>query len=127
MAGVYTISTEIEFCSSHYLAGYDGGCSRVHGHNWVVRAFYEFTAVDDAGLTVDYLELKAGMEKVILPRFDHRHLNEVPPFDKVNPTSENIAAEIYRLLREELVFEGGRLSEIELWETRSDMVRYRES
>ncbi len=126
MTGIYTISTEIEFCSSHMLAGYDGGCSRVHGHNWVVRSFYEFTAIDDRGLSVDYLVLKAGMEKVILPRFDHRHLNDVPPFDRVNPTSENIAAEIFRLLRDELVFENGRLVEVELWETRSDMVRYRE-
>lgn len=126
MAGIYTVSTEVCFCSSHSLGGYDGDCARVHGHNWIVKAFYEFERIDERGLTIDFLELRDGMQKVILPRFDHRHLNDVPPFDSVNPTSENIAAEIFRLLREELVFEGGRLAEVELWETSTDMVRYRE-
>ncbi|MBN2184874.1 MAG: 6-carboxytetrahydropterin synthase [Candidatus Krumholzibacteriota bacterium] len=126
MGSVYTISTEVHFCSSHALSGYDGDCSRMHGHNWVLRAYYEFGRTDDRGLTVDYLELKSGMEKVILPRFDHRDLNKVEPFDRVNPTSENIAAEIFRSLQEGLKIAGGRLVEVELWETQSDMVRYRE-
>ncbi|MBN1163255.1 MAG: 6-carboxytetrahydropterin synthase [Candidatus Krumholzibacteriota bacterium] len=126
MAGIYTISTEIMFSASHSLPGYDGDCARVHGHNWVVRAYYEFTAVDENGLTADFLELKAGMEKVILPRFDHQHLNDIPPFNSINPTSENIAAEIFRLCREQLSFRQGTLREIELWETLTDKVSYRE-
>ena len=96
MAGKWIISTEIEFSSSHCLAGYDGMCSRLHGHNWVLRVYYEFESVDGRGLTVDYLELKRGLENVVLPRFDHLHLNDVPPFDTTSPTSENLAAEIFR-------------------------------
>jgi 6-pyruvoyltetrahydropterin/6-carboxytetrahydropterin synthase len=126
MAGIFTVSTEILFCSSHELKGYDGDCSRMHGHNWILRAYYEFDRLDECGLTVDFLRLKAHLEKVVLTRFDHRHLNEVPPFDRVNPTSENIAAEIFRLLSAEPEPSGGRLAEVELWETPSDMVRYRE-
>ena len=101
-------------------------CSRVHGHNWVLRIYYEFEAVDGRGLTIDYLELKTRLEKVVLPRFDHLHLNDVPPFDKISPTSENLAAEIFRMCREKLEFEGGLLREVELWETSKDMVRYGE-
>lgn len=126
MAGLFTVSTEITFSASHRLDGYDGDCARVHGHNWTVRAYFEFTKTDGRGITVDYLDLKADLKSVILPVFDHRHLNEVPPFDSVNPTSENLAAEIYRLCRERLDYGNGRLREIELWETRTDMVRYRE-
>ena len=126
MTARWTISTEIEFSSSHRLEGYEGACSRVHGHNWVLRVFYEFVAIDDRGLTVDYLDLKAGLERVVLPRFDHVHLNDVPPFDTVSPTSENLAAEIFRLLRSELAFEGGKLRAVELSETPKDMVRYEE-
>ncbi len=126
MTGVYTISTEIMFCSSHALREYNGDCSRIHGHNWVIRAYYEFEKVDEKGLTIDYLELKAGLERVILHRFDHRHLNDIPPFDKINPTSENIVAEIFRLINRDLKIPGGFLLEVELWETRTDMVRYRE-
>jgi len=97
----------------------------VHGHNWIVRVCYEFDRLDDEGLTVDYRELRSALERVILPRFDHRHLNEVAPFDLVNPTSENIAAEIYRLCRSEIPL-AGALREVELWESPTDMVRYRE-
>jgi 6-pyruvoyltetrahydropterin/6-carboxytetrahydropterin synthase len=64
------------------------------------------------------------VKEVVLPLLDHRHLNELPIFEGINPTSENIAARIFGLLREKVVFEAGRLSIIELWETPTDMVRY---
>jgi 6-pyruvoyltetrahydropterin/6-carboxytetrahydropterin synthase len=126
MAGRWTVSTQIEFSASHSLEAYDGVCAKVHGHNWIVRAHYEFSSTGGNGLTVDFMELKSGLGKVILSRFDHVHLNDIPPFDSISPTSENIAAEIFRLCREELPFEGGRLVEIEIWETPTDVVRYRE-
>jgi 6-pyruvoyltetrahydropterin/6-carboxytetrahydropterin synthase len=126
MAARYDISTEVQFSASHVLAGYHGDCSRVHGHNWVARISYRFCSVDALGLSIDYRELRSLLERVILPRFDHRHLNDVPPFDAVNPTSENIAAEIYKLCRRELQIPGGELLEVELWESPTDMVRYRE-
>jgi len=126
MAARYDVSTEIQFSASHALAGYRGDCSRVHGHNWVVRISYRFSSVDGLGLTIDYRELRSLLERVILPRFDHRHLNDIPPFDTVNPTSENIAAEIFRLCCGEVQISGGMLREVELWESPTDMVRYRE-
>lgn len=98
----------------------------MHGHNWVVRVYYEFEKLDDRGVTVDYVKLKQELIDTILPRFDHRHLNTIPPFDSLNPTSENIAAEIFRLCRELVSLAGGTLVEVELWETPTDMVRYRE-
>ncbi|HUV36121.1 MAG TPA: 6-carboxytetrahydropterin synthase [Patescibacteria group bacterium] len=123
---VYTISAEIRFSSSHALRGYGGDCERVHGHNWIARVYYEFERLDGLGLTVDYRELKASLEREVLVRFDHRHLNEVPPFDRINPTSENIAAYIFALCRDHVRFEDGTLREVEVWETSTDMVRYRE-
>ncbi len=125
MAGRYLIATEISFSASHALRDYEGDCARVHGHNWIVRASYEFDELDGEGLTIDYRDLRSQLERVILPRFDHRHLNDAPPFDRVNPTSENIAAEIYRLCRAEISLRGA-LREIEVWESPTDMVRYRE-
>lgn len=126
MTSRYIVSTEISFSSSHALRGYRGDCARVHGHNWVARAFYEFAAPGPDGLTVDYRVLREELERVILPRFDHRHLNDVSPFDRINPTSENLAAELFRLCRAELSFPGGTLREIELRESPADVVRYRE-
>jgi 6-pyruvoyltetrahydropterin/6-carboxytetrahydropterin synthase len=124
MAPRYTVSTEIEFSSSHALDGYDGDCARLHGHNWVLRVYYEFTRLDEQGIAVDYCVLAARVKETVLPLLDHRHLNDLPLFEGINPTSENIAAAIFSLLREKVRFEGGGLSMIELWETPTDMVRY---
>lgn len=123
---VYTVSTEVRFSASHALREYEGDCERVHGHNWVARVYYEFERLDKHGLTVDYRELKSRIKQVVLSQLDHRHLNDVPPFDSVNPTSENIAVHIFNLCRECVRFDGGTLREVELWETSTDMVRYRE-
>ncbi len=123
---IYTVSTEIRFSAAHSLREYGGDCERMHGHNWVARVYYEFERLDELGLTVDYRALKTRREQAVLPRLDHRHLNEVPPFDRMNPTSENIAAHIFALCRDHVRFEGGVLREVEIWETPTDMVRYRE-
>lgn len=125
MAAKYIVSTEVTFSASHSLRGYRGDCARVHGHNWIVRASYEFSDLDSEGITVDYRELRSQLERVILQRFDHRHLNEVPPFDRINPTSEHLAAEIFRLCKT-LVSMRGVLREIALWESPTDFVRYSE-
>ncbi|MCK4236185.1 MAG: 6-carboxytetrahydropterin synthase [Candidatus Krumholzibacteria bacterium] len=123
---IFNISTEIRFSASHALLGYEGDCARVHGHNWVVRVYYDFDGVDKQGFTIDYRQLRLKLKELIICRFDHRHLNDVPPFDSINPTSENIAAEIFRLCHEHMQVKNGVLTEIELWETSADMVRYRE-
>ena len=126
MAPRYTISTEIAFSCSHALDGYEGDCARLHGHNWVLRVYYDFTRLDDQGIAVDYCLLAERVKEIVLPLLDHRHLNDLPLFEGINPTSENIAARIFELLRDKVRFDGGRLSMIELWETPTDMVRYRE-
>jgi 6-pyruvoyltetrahydropterin/6-carboxytetrahydropterin synthase len=126
MARSYTVSTEVVFSASHALDGYEGDCSRVHGHNWTLRVYYEFSRLDRRGIAVDYRELESKIREVILPLYDHRHLNDVHPFDEMNPTSENIAAEIFKTLQANVVFEGGKLAAVEVWETPADMVRYRE-
>ena len=127
MAGTYVVSTAIQFSASHALRGYQGDCARVHGHNWIVRVYYQFSALDKQGLTIDYRKLRDALELVIAPRFDHHHLNDIPPFDSINPTSENIAAQIFGLCRDEITVPGGVLKEVELWESPTDVVRYRES
>lgn len=126
MSGKYTISTQIGFSASHMLKDYEGNCSNIHGHNWFLRVYYEFEELDKRGLTIDYLELRSRLEEVILPRFDHVNLNDVAPFNMVNPTSENLAKEIFRIIRERVDVGNGILKMVEIWETPVDMVRYSE-
>lgn len=120
----YTVSTEIQFSASHSLRNYPGDCARLHGHNWVARVYYRFKSPGEDGITVDFLKLRSVLERELLPLFDHRNLNEIEPFDRKNPTSENIAAEIFRICRKKIIFNGGELEKVELWETPTDMVSY---
>ena len=88
-----------DFSAAHALRHYQGKCEAVHGHNFAVEAVVEggqLTA--DTGILADFTELKAELRKV-LDDLDHRDLNSHPAFIEVNPSSENIAAYIYRALQ----------------------------
>ena len=79
-----------EFSSAHNLRGYKGKCEDLHGHNWKVELIAQNNALDATGMVVDFRELKAKLNNV-LEELDHKYLNDIDYFKKVNPTSENIA------------------------------------
>lgn len=87
---MFEIVRERVFSASHQLRGYKGRCERLHGHNWRVRVYVRAAELDDAGMVIDFHDLDDMMARAIEP-FDHQHLNEVPPFDQVNPSAENLA------------------------------------
>ena len=91
---IYDLKVVTEFSSAHVLRGYAGACERVHGHNFRVELEVRAHALDSLGMGIDFRELQAMTEEVT-GQLDHRLLNEVPPFDEVNPTAENLAAHIY--------------------------------
>ena len=95
MAAKYRLKVLTEFASAHTLRDYPGACSRMHGHNWKVETEVEASALDEVGMAVDFKQMKAAAREVG-ERLDHRYLNELEPFDKINPTAENIAAYMYR-------------------------------
>ena len=90
-----------EFSSAHCLKGYCGNCSEKHGHNWSVQVFIRSEKLDEIGIAVDFKALKRELD-ALLGELDHKDLNSIPPFDKLNPTSENIAMYIYKRLSEKL-------------------------
>jgi 6-pyruvoyltetrahydropterin/6-carboxytetrahydropterin synthase len=79
--------------------------------------------VDDIGLAYDFVELKRQLGD-ILARFDHTCLNDVPPFDKINPSSENIASTIYNELQPKLAGAPVSLACVEVWESPQSGVAY---
>lgn len=104
--GKWTLEVTEEFSASHQLRNYGGKCERMHGHNFGVRvvvAGEELTR--DTGLLIDFKELKAVL-RAALADLDHRHLNEVPPFDVDNPSSENIALFIFKQVSARLADSG---------------------
>ena len=122
---MYKVSVEDHFDAAHTLRGYKGKCESIHGHRFKVVARVTATKLDDIGLAYDFTELKAKL-KAILERFDHTLVNDVPPFDKINPSSENIARTIYGELKEALKEAPVALDAVEVWESPTSGVEYRE-
>ena len=120
---MYGITVEKHFDAAHYLRGYKGKCEEMHGHRYRVVVKIKADKLDDIGLAYDFSDLKRHL-KDIIDRFDHTCLNDVPPFDKINPSSENIAATIYGELREKLSGDPVTLTSVEAWETPHQGVVY---
>lgn len=122
---MYTISIEQHFDAAHALRGYKGKCEAIHGHRFKVVAKVTASKLDDIGLAYDFIELKAKL-KAILEKFDHTSLNDVPPFDRINPSSENIAQTIYNEMKSALKGAPVKLDSVEVWESPESGVEYRE-
>jgi len=120
---MYQISVEQHFDAAHFLRGYQGKCEALHGHRFRVVVKITASEVDEVGLTYDFTVLKQQLGD-ILSRFDHICLNDVPPFDKINPSSENIAATIYNDLQPKLAGAPVSLSCVEVWESPQSGVAY---
>ncbi len=121
----YTLKILTDFAAAHLLRGYPGACSRLHGHNWKVEVEVVATALDAIGMGVDFKVIKAATRDVI-ERLDHYNLNEIAPFDTINPTAENIAAFLYGELSKALNTDTVTVRAITLWETDRACVTYTE-
>ena len=121
---MYEISVERHFDAAHYLRGYKGKCEQMHGHRYRVVVRVEAEGLNDIGLAYDFTDLKRYLDD-ILSRFDHTCLNDVAPFDKMNPSAENIATTIYNELKTRLAADPVTLTCVEAWESPHQGVAYR--
>lgn len=119
----YTLKVLTEFASAHTLAGYPGACSRMHGHNWKVEVEVIAGQLDETGMAIDFKRIKQAANEVG-GRLDHRYLNDIPPFDRLNPTAENIAAWFFQELSRHLNTEHAKVHSVTLWETDRACVKY---
>lgn len=113
--GTYTLTVKASFAAAHSLRGYEGNCERLHGHNWVVEVAVEARDLDARGIAVDFRVIKEALREVLL-RLDHRLINEVPPFDAWNPSSENIARFVFEEM-ERRIPPPPRVSRVTVWES----------
>ncbi|MCX6010783.1 MAG: 6-carboxytetrahydropterin synthase QueD [Chloroflexi bacterium] len=120
---MYRISVEQHFDAAHALRGYKGKCEALHGHSFRVVAKIEASGLNDIGLAYDFVELKARLADVV-SRFDHTNLNDITPFDKINPSSENIASTVYKELKSRLAGAKVALTAVEVWESPQTGVSY---
>lgn len=89
------------FSAAHRLRGYQGECERLHGHNWRVEVVLASDRLDHLGMVMDFRDLKAVLGEA-LRVLDHEYLNELAPFDELNPTTENMCRYIAEKLQPKL-------------------------
>jgi 6-pyruvoyltetrahydropterin/6-carboxytetrahydropterin synthase len=116
MPGIYEVYVKSHFSAAHALTGYNGDCSRLHGHNWIVEAFVRCSRLDEIGIGIDFRDIKKAV-KDVLNGLDHLNLNELPSFAAENPTSENIAKYLYKQIGKKLNSEYIRVSKVKVCET----------
>jgi len=121
---LYKIFVETHFAASHQLHGYQGACKALHGHTWKIRVEVKTDQVDEIGISVDFKELKSDIRSII-DRLDHHHINEIPPFDKMNPTAENLSRYIYEEVQKTLPSHVG-MSKVTVWESSNYAISYSE-
>ena len=95
---MYEIEVFSDFSAAHKLRGYKGKCENIHGHNWKIGLAIFSNKLDKIGIVVDFRYMKKRLNEV-LKELDHKDLNTVAYFKKINPTSENLAKFIYDELK----------------------------
>ncbi|MFH1784175.1 MAG: 6-carboxytetrahydropterin synthase QueD [bacterium] len=126
---MYELTVTRTFNAAHNLRNYKGKCESVHGHNWKVDVTLRGVELDKSGMVLDFKEIKKATEKV-LSKLDHKHLNKIVPFNRISPSSENIARYIYEKLASQQVFLRKKvlgkywLYRVMVWETETSRVAY---
>lgn len=129
------ITRRVEFSASHFCRRPDldeaanrnlyGEAVQPHGHNWAVEVTLEGEPDPVTGMVLDLKRLKAILQREVVEAMDHRFLNyDVPPFDRLTPTAENLAREIWRRIEGPIRAAGPRLHAVRVYETEDYFVDY---
>ena len=123
---MYEVSVDAAFAAAHRLRGYQGKCEELHGHNYRVRLVVGGEELDRIGLLQDFTLLKRVLRGIV-DQLDHKYLNELPPFDKMNPSAENLARFIHDESAKQLAGRLGTasLASVTVWETDTAAATYR--
>jgi len=125
---MYEVTVEDTFSSGHYLRNYKGKCEKPHGHNYKVRVTLRGETLDHAGLLLDFKDLKDVLRPVV-GYLDHQMMNELQPFDVLNPSAENLAKYFFDETNRHLKGKtNGRVwvKDITIWETDTTTATYSE-
>jgi 6-pyruvoyltetrahydropterin/6-carboxytetrahydropterin synthase len=123
---MFMVTVQAHYDSAHFLRNYRGKCERLHGHRYVVELALATDELDAAGIAFDFVEVKKHLRGVA-DRLDHTNLNELPPFDTLEPSAENQAKYFYdemkRLLPPTM---GSAIVYTRVWETPTQWAQYTE-
>ncbi len=120
---MYELTVIRQFSAAHQLREFRGNCERLHGHNWKVEISLTGEELNDAGVLIDFKEVKEATDRA-LEELDHSFLNELPHFRDQNPSSENIAAYIFEKLSSTLNSNQIKVTKVTAWESDSARASY---
>ncbi|MBI4383044.1 MAG: 6-carboxytetrahydropterin synthase [Nitrospinae bacterium] len=112
---MYEVTVKTRFSAAHQLRYYDGKYENLHGHNWTAIVTVQAEELDAIGVGIDFVELKKKTDS-ILSRIDYQNINQIPPFDRQNPSAENVARWLYKELGEAVNKESVRVRRVEVRE-----------
>lgn len=139
---MYFLKSEASFDSAHFLYGYDGKCSNIHGHHWKIEVTVKDLSLQSEGQTkgmiIDFGDLKKAL-KSVADNFDHALIYETGTLKKdtlecllrdgfrlvelpYRPTAENLARHFYQLLKES----GFNLHNVTVYETPNNCAMFEE-
>ena len=120
---MFTVFKDFTFSAAHQIRGHTRGCERLHGHNYRVRVHVRAEKLNPLGMVLDFVDLKSMVQEVLGP-FDHRLINDVPPFDQRNTTAELLAEYVFSETSARLNDPRLRIARVEVWENDSACAIY---
>ena len=120
----YQVIVEQSFSSAHALRHYHGVTEPLHGHNFRVQVVIEGKRLQNkVKYLSDFVQLQKALQAVVKP-LDHVNLNEIPPFNRENPSAENMAQYIGQTLAKRWKDKAARIVSVTVWETAQTAARY---
>jgi len=125
---MFEVTVQAGFSSGHFLRNYKGKCENPHGHNYRVLVTLVGKDLDASGLLLDFKDLKLVLRPTV-EYLDHQMINELEPFDVVNPSAENLAKYFFEKTSDHVAtMTSGRVrvKDCTLYETDTSFARYYE-
>jgi len=122
---MYEVTIIKSFSAAHLLSEIGGKCEELHGHNFKVEVTVGAPDLNSEGILIDFRLVKKWL-KDILDQMDHQHLNDLPFFKGINPSSENIACFVYKEMQARVTEVKVKVLCVKVWESDTAAVTYRE-
>ncbi len=120
---MYELKIVTRFAAAHQLMMVAKQCENLHGHNWKIEVYVKGEALNNAGVLIDFGELKVHLKEII-GRLDHKFLNELEAFDSCPPSSENVARYIAHALADKINTPDIQVSRVAAWESEDACATY---
>jgi 6-pyruvoyltetrahydropterin/6-carboxytetrahydropterin synthase len=122
----FTIRVSARFEAAHFLREYRGISEPLHGHSYKVEVDLAAAGggVDADAIAVDFVSARRKLE-ALAKTLDYGCINDVPPFDKINPSAENIAQWFASALGSAVAEEKAVVRAVTIWEGPVNSVTFR--